>query len=163
MQWFIFEYSILLSVTMMVRLQWKFTKANRKEKNAILAKNEQLRADLLRAISHDLRTPLCSISGNADMLLNNERCLDDITKQQIYTDIYDDAEWLIGVVENLLSVTRLNDGRLKIKFTDQLLDEVIAESLRHISRKHDAYKIQVECEELILCTYGCSTYHSGSC
>ena len=84
------------------------------------------------------------------MLLNNERRLDDITKQQIYTDIYDDAEWLIGVVENLLSVTRLNDGRLKIKFTDQLLDEVIAESLRHISRKHDAYKIQVECEELIL-------------
>lgn len=62
------------------------------------------------------------------MLLNNERRLDDITKQQIYTDIYDDAEWLIGVVENLLSVTRLNDGRLKIKFTDQLLDEVIAES-----------------------------------
>lgn len=128
----------------------KFTKCNRKRKNAILAKNEQLRADLLRAISHDLRTPLCSISGNADMLLNNERRLDDITKQQIYTDIYDDAEWLIGVVENLLSVTRLNDGRLKIKFTDQLLDEVIAESLRHISRKHDAYKIQVECEELIL-------------
>ncbi|EDM87504.1 ATPase/histidine kinase/DNA gyrase B/HSP90 domain protein [Blautia obeum ATCC 29174] len=84
------------------------------------------------------------------MLLNNERRLDDITKQQIYTDIYDDAEWLIGVVENLLSITRLNDGRLKIKFTDQLLDEVIAESLRHISRKHDAYKIQVECEELIL-------------
>ena len=141
----------------------KFTKCNRKRKIAILAKNEQLRADLLRAISHDLRTPLCSISGNADMLLNNERRLDDITKQQIYTDIYDDAEWLIGVVENLLSVTRLNDGRLKIKFTDQLLDEVIAESLRHISRKHDAYKIQVECEELILRTYGCSTYHSGSC
>ena len=114
------------------------------------SEKERMRANLLRAVSHDLRTPLCSISGNADMLLNNERCLDDITKQQIYTDIYDDAEWLIGVVENLLSITRLNDGRLKIKFTDQLLDEVIAESLRHISRKHDAYKIQVECEELIL-------------
>ena len=71
---------------------------------------------------------------NVDMLLNNERRLDDITKQQIYTDIFMmmQSEWLIGVVENLLSVTRLNDGRLKIKFTDQLLDEVIAESLRHI-------------------------------
>ena len=146
-----FEYSILLSVINECALAMENSQnAIEKEKNAILAKNEQLRADLLRAISHDLRTPLCSISGNADMLLNNERCLDDITKQQIYTDIYDDAEWLIGVVENLLSVTRLNDGRLKIKFTDQLLDEVIAESLRHISRKHDAYKIQVECEELIL-------------
>ena len=146
-----FEYSILVSVINECALAMENSQnAIEKEKNAILAKNEQLRADLLRAISHDLRTPLCSISGNADMLLNNERRLDDITKQQIYTDIYDDAEWLIGVVENLLSVTRLNDGRLKIKFTDQLLDEVIAESLRHISRKHDAYKIQVECEELIL-------------
>ena len=146
-----FEYSILLSVINECALAMENSQnAIEKEKNAILAKNEQLRADLLRAISHDLRTPLCSISGNADMLLNNERRLDDITKQQIYADIYDDAEWLIGVVENLLSVTRLNDGRLKIKFTDQLLDEVIAESLRHISRKHDAYKIQVECEELIL-------------
>ena len=146
-----FEYSILLSVINECALAMENSQnAIEKEKNAILAKNEQLRADLLRAISHDLRTPLCSISGNADMLLNNERCLDDITKQQIYTDIYDDAEWLIGVVENLLSVTRLNDGRLKIKFTDQLLDEVIAESLRHISRKHDDYKIITECEDLLL-------------
>ena len=111
--------------------------AMEKEKNAILANNEQLRADLLRAISHDLRTPLCSISGNADMLLGNSERLDEATRHQIYTDIYDDSEWLIGVVENLLSITRLNDGRLKFKFTDQLLDEVIAESLRHISRKHD--------------------------
>ena len=53
-------------------------------------------------------------------------------------------------VENLLSITRLNDGRLKFKFTDQLLDEVIAEALRHISRKHDDYKIVVDCEELVL-------------
>ena len=121
-----------------------------KEKNAVLAKNEQLRADLLRAISHDLRTPLCSISGNADMLISNSDRLDKATKHQIYTDIYDDSEWLIGVVENLLSITRLNDGRLKFKFTDQLLDEVIAESLRHISRKHDDYKIVADCEELVL-------------
>ena len=110
-----------------------------KERIAVLAKNEQLRADLLRAISHDLRTPLCSISGNADMLLNSGERLDDITKHQIY-----------NIVENLLSITRLNDGRLKLKFTDQLLDEVIAESLRHISRKHEEYQIITECDELIL-------------
>ena len=84
------------------------------------------------------------------MLLSNSDRLDKATRHQIYTDIYDDSEWLIGVVENLLSITRLNDGRLKFKFTDQLLDEVIAESLRHISRKHDDYKIMTECEELVL-------------
>lgn len=146
-----FEYSILLSVINECALAMENAQnAMEKEKNAVLAKNEQLRADLLRAISHDLRTPLCSISGNADMLLSNSNRLDEATKHQIYTDIYDDSEWLIGVVENLLSITRLNDGRLKFKFTDQLLDEVIAEALRHISRKHDDYKIMADCEELVL-------------
>ena len=146
-----FEYSIMLSVINECALAMENTQnAIEKEKNAVIAKNEQLRADLLRAISHDLRTPLCSISGNSDMLLSNSDRLDEATKHQIYSDIYDDSEWLIGVVENLLSITRLNDGRLKFKFTDQLLDEVIAESLRHISRKHDDYKIVTDCEELVL-------------
>ena len=146
-----FEYSILLSVINECALAMENAQnAMEKEKNAVLAKNEQLRADLLRAISHDLRTPLCSISGNADMLISNSDRLDKATKHQIYTDIYDDSEWLIGVVENLLSITRLNDGRLKFKFTDQLLDEVISESLRHISQKHDDYKIVADCEELVL-------------
>ena len=146
-----FEYSILLSVINECALAMENAQnAMEKEKNALLAKNEQLRADLLRAISHDLRTPLCSISGNADMLLSNSDRLDENVKHQIYTDIYDDSVWLIGVVENLLSITRLNDGRLKFKFTDQLLDEVIAESLRHISRNHDDYKIVTDCEELVL-------------
>ena len=146
-----FEYSILLSVINECALAMENAQnAMEKEKIAVLAKNEQLRADLLRAISHDLRTPLCSISGNADMLLSNSERLDAATKCQIYTDIYDDSVWLIGVVENLLSITRLNDGRLKFKFTDQLLDEVIAESLLHINRKHDDYKIVTDCEELVL-------------
>ena len=146
-----FEYSILLSVINECALAMDNARnAEEKEKNAVIAKNEQLRADLLRAISHDLRTPLCSISGNADMLLSNGKYLDEGTRRQIYTDIYDDAEWLTGVVENLLSITRLNDGRLKFKFTDQLMDEVIAEALRHISRKHDDYKIITECEDLLL-------------
>lgn len=146
-----FEYSILIAVINECALAMENSKnIKEKEEIAVLAKNEQLRADLLRAISHDLRTPLCSISGNADMLLSNEELLDKTTKYQIYTDIYDDAEWLIGVVENLLSITRLNDGRLKFKFTDQLLDEVIAEALRHINRKQEEHKIVTECEELLL-------------
>lgn len=54
------------------------------------------------------------------------------------------------MVENLLSITRIHDGRLKFKFTDQLLDEVIMEALKHISRKHDEYQIIPECDDLIL-------------
>ncbi len=76
-----YENSILISVVNECALTMENPhNAIEKEKNAVLAKNEQLRADLLRAISHDLRTPLCSISGNADMLLNNGNCLDETNK-----------------------------------------------------------------------------------
>ena len=59
--------------------------AREKEEAAILAKNEQLRANLLRAISHDLRTPLTSISGNASNLISNGNSFDEATKNQLYT------------------------------------------------------------------------------
>lgn len=66
--------------------------------------------------------------------MHNGNCLDEATKHQIYKDIYDDSEWLIGVVENLLYVTRLNDGRLKLELTDQLVDEVVNEAVSHLKK-----------------------------
>lgn len=80
-------------------MHWRMIKRAGKEEAAILAKNEQLRANLLRTISHDLRTPLTSISGNANNLLYNESRLDDQMRRQIYGDIYDDSMWLIDLVE----------------------------------------------------------------
>ena len=146
-----FENSVLLSVLNECALAMDNAhNAAEKEKAADFAKSEQLRADLLRSISHDLRTPLCSISGNAHTLLHNSDCLDEDTKRQIYADIYDDSEWLTGVVENLLYVTRLNDGRLKLNLTDQLADEVIAEAVSHLCRRSSEHTITVRCEDLLL-------------
>ena len=146
-----FESSIVLSVVNECALAMDNAhNAAEKERAADLAKSEQLRADLLRSISHDLRTPLCSVSGNADTLLHNGNCLDEATKQQIYKDIYDDSEWLIGVVENLLYVTRLNDGRLKLELTDQLVDEVVNEAVSHLKKKSVGHKVTVRCDDLIL-------------
>ena len=115
-----------------------------KEAAAVLAKNEQLRANLLRSISHDLRTPLTSISGNASNLLSNGNLFDTKTKEQMYTDIYDDAMWLINLVENLLSVSRLEEGRMNLHVTTELIDEVVAEALRHINRKSVEYHLHVQ-------------------
>lgn len=146
-----FESSIVLSVVNECALAMDNAhNAAEKERAADLAKSEQLRADLLRSISHDLRTPLCSVSGNADTLLHNGNCLDEATKHQIYKDIYDDSEWLIGVVENLLYVTRLNDGRLKLELTDQLVDEVVNEAVSHLKKKSVGHKVTVRCDDLIL-------------
>ena len=121
-----------------------------KEEAAIIAKNEQLRANLLRAISHDLRTPLTSISGNASTLLNNEERLDKETKNKLFIDIYDDSMWLINLVENLLSVTRLEEDKLNLKLTTELLSDVIDEAMKHISRKSLEHQIIKDYDEELI-------------
>ena len=140
-----FESSILLSVLGECALALENQKnVEEKEAAAVLAKNEQLRANLLRSISHDLRTPLTSISGNASNLLSNGPLFDAKTKEQMYADIYDDAMWLINLVENLLSVSRLEQGRMNLRLTTELIDEVVAEALRHINRKRAEYHFHVQ-------------------
>ena len=143
-----FEKSILLSILGECALSLENEKnAREKEKAAVLAKNEQLRANLLRAISHDLRTPLTSISGNASNLLSNGNSFDETTKKQLYTDIYDDSMWLINLVENLLSATRLDEGKLNLNITEDLVDDVISEALHHVERKSVEHHISVQSNE----------------
>lgn len=147
-----FENSVLLSILGECALALENIKnAREKEEAAILAKNEQLRANLLRAISHDLRTPLTSISGNADNLLANYQKMDDDTRKRTFTDIYDDSMWLINLVENLLAVTKIEDGQVHLTQSVEVMDEVITEALRHINRKSKEHTIRVSSsEELIL-------------
>lgn len=140
-----FEVSLLLSVLSECALALENQKnIEEKEAAAVLAKNEQLRADLLRSISHDLRTPLTSISGNASNLLSNGALFDEKAKERMYADIYDDAMWLIDLVENLLSVSRLEEGRMNLRLSTELIDEVVAEALRHVSRKSADYRLKVQ-------------------
>lgn len=143
-----FENSILLSILGECALALENEKnAREKEEAAILAKNEQLRANLLRAISHDLRTPLTSISGNASNLLSNGDSFDKETKRQLYSDIYDDSMWLINLVENLLSVTRIEEGNVNLNVSEDLVDDVITEALHHVNRRSIEHHIKVENKE----------------
>ncbi len=115
--------------------------AREKEETMVLAENERLRANLLRAVSHDLRSPLTSIMGNADNLLSCGETLDPETRRQIYTDIYGDAQWLTGMVENLLSASRMNDGRLSLNMTTELMSDMVAEAVRHMGRRLDGFRL----------------------
>ena len=147
-----FENSLLLSILGECALAMeKELLARKREEAAAQAQNEKLRANLLRSISHDLRTPLTSISGNAGVLLGSGEKLDETKKKQLYTDIYDDSMWLINLVENLLSVTRIEDGTMHLNMETELVDEVVAEAKRHINRRSSEHEIRVvQQDELIL-------------
>ncbi|MEG2732612.1 MAG: sensor histidine kinase KdpD [Clostridium sp.] len=139
-----FENSIMLSILGECALALENEKAIKdREQTAILAKNEQLRANLLRSISHDLRTPLTSISGNAGILLESGETIDPVNKKQLYTDIYDDSLWLINLVENLLSVTRIEDGSMNLHMVAEMMEEVVEEALQHIDRSSVQHRIKV--------------------
>lgn len=139
------ETSILLSILGECALALENqNNLEEKEAAAIMAKNEQFRANLLRSISHDLRTPLTAISGNASNLLSNGKLFNEQTKNQMYADIYDDAMWLINLVENLLAVSRLESGRMNLSLSTELIEEVVAEALRHIDRKSTEYHLHVQ-------------------
>ena len=117
-----FERSLLLAMLNECALALEKQKLDEEKKEVEMnARQERLRANLLRAISHDLRTPLTGISGNASVLLNGGAQMEEAQRHKIYGDIYDDAIWLINLVENLLSVTRidrkstrLNSSHLKL-------------------------------------------------
>ncbi len=145
------EHSILLSILGECALALENQKnAREKEAAAILAESEQLRANLLRTISHDLRTPLTTISGNASNLLTNADSFDAETKQQIYTDIYDDSIWLTNLVENLLYATRIEEGRMALDTSPQLISELVRGAVNHIGRRADTHHLSAHSDNDLL-------------
>ena len=116
-----------------------------KRHEAERAENEklQMRANLLRAISHDLRTPLTTIYGAASMLLENDNILSKTQKEKFLCDIQEESEWLVHMVENLLSITKLSNGEVKIVKNDIVLDELIDSVITKFKQRYPQQKIDL--------------------
>lgn len=121
-----------------------------KQKIALETQRERLRSNLLRAISHDLRTPLTSISGNAGVLMEKSIALTEEKKQEIYASIYDDSMWLVDLTENLLSITRIENGTMHLQMNAELIDDVLREAIAHVDRQAARHHIQVNLEDDLL-------------
>lgn len=146
-----FENSIVLSIVGECALALESDKAAReREEAAVLAKNEQLRANLLRSLGHDLRTPLTAISGSAAVLREDDGRLPAAKRRELADAIYDDSLWLIDTVENLLAITRVEDGDLHLNLTTELMDEVIAGAAAHVTREAHGHHLVVEHTDDIL-------------
>ena len=91
-----------------------------------------------------------SISGNASNLVSNSESFTEEMKQAIYKDIYEDSMWLIDLVENLLAISKIDEGRLNIQKSSELMDEVISEALRYLERRKRGHIIEVHSTEEFL-------------
>lgn len=136
------EKGVLLSIIGECSLALENLKNRReKEESLVLAENERLRSNLLRSVSHDLRTPLTSIMGNADNLINGGDSFDESERRELQTAIYDDAVWLLGLVENLLSSSRVEGSDVKLNVTTELLDDIINEAISRMGRRLEGHRL----------------------
>ncbi len=107
------------------------------EKDKLLSETEKekMRANLLRAISHDLRTPLTGIIGASSSYLDNDSLLTEDEKKAIVTHIHEDANWLLNMVENLLSVTRIHNQSSTVKKTDESVEEIVSAAIIRLKKR----------------------------
>ncbi|MCI9107551.1 MAG: DUF4118 domain-containing protein [Lachnospiraceae bacterium] len=122
-----------------------------RERLLVEAEKEKMRANLLRAISHDLRTPLTSIIGSGSSYLENGAFLNEGQKKELVRQIYEDSNWLLNMVENLLSVTRIQDGATNVNKSYESVEEVVAEAVLRLKKRLPDARIKVQVpEELIM-------------
>jgi two-component system sensor histidine kinase KdpD len=109
--------------------------------------NERFKNNLLRSISHDLRTPLTRITGASEMLNHS---LNDNESLKLVSEIYEDSRWLTKLVENILSLTRIQEGRLALNIKKEAVEEIVAESIARASKYNPDHKVSINLPDEVL-------------
>lgn len=124
------------------------TRIKQQESLRLEAEKEKMRANLLRSVSHDIRTPLSSIVGSSSVLLeDNEMSAQE--RRELIEEIHKSSNWLIRLTENILSVTRLN-GVISLKKTDEVAEEVVGSAIVKFRKNHQSIQVTVTRPEEIL-------------
>lgn len=135
---------LLVSVVTSALMMQMRRHAERAFRQARQAEREKMRSNLLRAVSHDLRTPLTAISGAAQTLLEEGEHLSPDTQRRLLGNVAEDSRWLIRMVENLLSITRIGGEGGRLQKTEELAEEVAAGAAEQVSKRHPECRIAVQ-------------------
>ena len=143
-------FSAIVMIVISVLTSALTTKVKYHEAIKVESEKERMRANLLRAVSHDLRTPLTTIYGSSTALLEERDSFSEEQMQQMLTGIRDDAQWLTRMVENLLSVTRIDTGKVKITKTAIALDELMDSVVIKLKKRYPRQELLLNLPEKIL-------------
>ena len=110
---------------------------------------EKMKANLLRSVSHDLRTPLTAIIGSSNVVLEQYDTLTDNEKKELVEHVREDAQWLVRLVENILSITRIRDGVVRLKKAPEVAEEIVAEAVSKF-RKNRKMPVRVKLPDEML-------------
>ncbi len=139
--------SALVMLVVAVMTSTLTTKIKQQEQLRAESEMEKMRANLLRAISHDLRTPLTSIYGSSSAIIENYDHLKPSQQLKLLEEIREDAEWLTRMVENLLSVTRLDGEKVQVIKAPTVLEELIDTTLTKFRKRHPDQPVEVSIPE----------------
>lgn len=124
--------------------------ATQQQESRVTAEAEKARNSFLRGISHDLRTPLTSIIGASGTFLENRGELSEQIQVQLISGIQADAQWLLNMVENILSVTRIHQDNMTITKTEEAAEEVVGEAVSLFRRRHPDVHIEIRQSDSLL-------------
>ena len=125
------------------------TQVRQQERVRAEGEKEKMRANLLRSVSHDIRTPLTSIVGSTSAILDNPS-LPASEQQELLENARSEAQWLIQVVENLLSITRIGEDQARITKEPEAAEEIMGEAVRKFRRRYPAIRVTVSAPDALL-------------
>lgn len=117
--------------------------ADRQQEAIIKGEKERIRADFLRAMSHDIRSPLTGIMSACSTLIQADESISPEARHKLLVNIHEEAQWLCQMVENLLSVTRVNEAAASIKKTPELVEDVIGDVAQRCEKRFPELKLNV--------------------
>lgn len=141
-------FLVMLAVAVIVGAMT--TQIKQQEKLKAETEKEKMRGNLLRAVSHDLRTPLTSIIGATNAVLENEEEFEPETRKKLLQDVHDEAQWLLGVVENLLTVTRIGDRPANLNKDLEAAEEIVIASVQKFRKRFDQVEIHVDIPDTLI-------------